>query len=196
MERAVAAARKPHAHCITRVTNASGIEFRNEQRRDEQRGQIMASCTMFSAARREDLNLGMAESKSVGRRFDSGPRYRLKTLHNWAFRLQLDGAILLLVDTLLIPEGEMRRPRAPVRLGAAGQFQPPTPKRCGSRVKSLSSSCSAGCSKTSLWTTPAPRLSRCAARRPSPDEEDDGPRLRCCTKPRPPTVLKPDPPHA
>jgi hypothetical protein len=64
MERAVAAARKPHAHCITRVTNASGIEFRNEQRRDEQRGQIMASCTMFSAARREDSNLGMAESKS------------------------------------------------------------------------------------------------------------------------------------
>jgi hypothetical protein len=62
MERAVAATRKPHAHCITRVTNASGIEFRNEQRRDEQHG--VASCTMFSAVRREDSNLGMAESKS------------------------------------------------------------------------------------------------------------------------------------
>jgi hypothetical protein len=44
MERAVAATRKPHAHRITRVTNASGIEFRNQQRRDEQRGEIMASC--------------------------------------------------------------------------------------------------------------------------------------------------------
>ena len=47
MERAVAATRKPHAHRIARETNASETEFRNEQRRDEQRGQITASCTMF-----------------------------------------------------------------------------------------------------------------------------------------------------
>jgi hypothetical protein len=44
MERAVAATRKPHAHRIIRVTNAPEIEFRNQQRRDEQRGEIMASC--------------------------------------------------------------------------------------------------------------------------------------------------------
>lgn len=44
-----------------------GNRISEKQRRDEQRGQIMASCTMFSAARREDSNLRMAESKS--RRF-------------------------------------------------------------------------------------------------------------------------------
>jgi hypothetical protein len=39
--------RKPHAHRIAGETNPSGTEFRNELRRDEQRGQITASCTMF-----------------------------------------------------------------------------------------------------------------------------------------------------
>jgi hypothetical protein len=113
MERAVAATRKPHAHRIIRVTNAPEIEFRNQQRRDEQRGEIMASCGSAPGLKSGNGGIKIQMVRVICQRaFRKNAEIRLQSDQEVSGNFGMQGRVAPCCDAPRPPKAEVTRSKS------------------------------------------------------------------------------------